>query len=150
MVEPWYAAGLRFDCGRCGNCCSGPDGVVRYTPDELKTMADHLGILPFEFVDRYTREDEDGRRTLTEVPGSNGRDCVFLERDSSDRALCSIHVVRPQQCRTWPFWPENLTAPGRWDEIAKGCAGVAAGIEGRGTSFDITEIERQRDATPGM
>ena len=28
------------------------------------------------------------------------------------RKSCSIYGVRPLQCRTWPFWPENLASPG--------------------------------------
>ena len=36
-------------------------------------------------------------------------DCVFLKEDPErGRKTCSIYPVRPLQCRTWPFWPENL------------------------------------------
>ena len=146
--EPWYARGLRFDCGRCGNCCSGPEGVVRFTGEELERMAAFLGLLPFEFLERFTREDPDGRRTLAETASSGGMDCVFLERDDEGRALCTIHEVRPTQCRTWPFWPENLVDAERWPEIAEGCRGVADGIAGEGTLHERREIEAARDRTP--
>lgn len=146
---PWYAAGLRFDCGRCGNCCSGPTGVVRFTPDELKAMATHLGLLPFEFLERYARKDADGRWTLDERPRGDGDyDCVFVARDDAGRASCTIHPVRPTQCRTWPFWPENLTDRERWLEEAPGCKGIAEGEVGKGTLHAADEIERRRDATP--
>eukprot|EP00961_Rhodomonas_salina_P046921 629705-Rhodomonas_salina.2 len=27
------------------------------------------------------------------------------------KAICSLYEARPKQCRTWPFWPENLASP---------------------------------------
>src|SRR5688572_26062518 len=59
-TPPWYAAGLRFDCGRCGNCCSGPSGRVWFDREELLAMARFLGELPFEFRRKFTRS-LDGR-----------------------------------------------------------------------------------------
>ncbi len=165
-AKSWYAAGLRFDCRRCGNCCSGPTGVVRFTTDELKAMAAHVGLLPFEFLRRHARQDERGHWSLAERPRAPDRtsagaadereeeaeeeqfDCTFLARDEAGRATCTIHPVRPTQCRTWPFWPENLTGPERWREVAEGCRGVAEGIEGDGTRHDADEIDRRRDLTP--
>ena len=38
----WYADGLRFECSRCGNCCTGEPGLVRMTDDEVRTMARHV------------------------------------------------------------------------------------------------------------
>lgn len=145
----WYASGLRFDCHRCGNCCSGPSGVVRFTPEELSRMAAHVGMLPFEFLARYARQDSSGRLTLSERPRGDGTyDCVFLDRDDAGRASCSIHPVRPVQCRTWPFWPENLESRERFTEVGDGCRGVAAGLAGTGTIHAAGEIEAERDRTP--
>ena len=28
MAEPWYRDGLRFECTRCGHCCTGAPGYV--------------------------------------------------------------------------------------------------------------------------
>ena len=40
---------------------------------------------------------------------------------------CSVYEVRPLQCRTWPFWPENLWSKKTWDHAAKRCHGMNAG-----------------------
>ena len=63
---PWYKDGIRFECVRCGNCCSGPPGRVWFQPDELAAMAEYLGLLPFQFQERYARR-LDGRPSLAEV-----------------------------------------------------------------------------------
>ena len=42
--EEWYRDGLRFECSRCGNCCTGPPGAVWFTRDEGKAMAAAIGV----------------------------------------------------------------------------------------------------------
>ena len=32
---PWYAAGLRFFCTQCGDCCSGAPGFVWVNEEEI-------------------------------------------------------------------------------------------------------------------
>ena len=41
---------------------------------------------------------------------------AWRERAASTpgRAVCSIYRARPAQCRTWPFWPENLLSKRDW------------------------------------
>jgi Fe-S-cluster containining protein len=48
------------------------------------------------------------------------KDCLFL--DANGR--CSIYEDRPEQCRTWPFWPENFTAGRVRECAAKNCPGL--------------------------
>ena len=40
----WYDDGLRFECTQCGNCCTGPPGMVWFTPEEGRRMAEGLGL----------------------------------------------------------------------------------------------------------
>ena len=40
---------------------------------------------------------------------------------------CTIYPVRPRQCRTFPFWPENLESPEAWEEATETCHGVGSG-----------------------
>ncbi len=118
-VQEWYAKGLRFSCTQCGNCCTGPPGTVWFTAEEAVSMAAALGITSAEFYKRYAHK-VDGRWSLSERRTAAGYDCVFLDRTSSPgRALCSIYSARPQQCRTWPFWPENLTSKKAWDQVKR-------------------------------
>jgi len=147
QAAEWYASGLRFTCTQCGNCCTGPPGYVWFSGEELTAMADHLGIGEKAFLKRYGR-NLGNRRSLTERKTKHGYDCVFLRRDEEGRALCSIYPVRPTQCRTWPFWPENLRTPANYLEASKRCPGMKAGLEGEGAFVPIEEVRVRRDATP--
>src|SRR5690606_17308169 len=95
--------GLRFRCTSCGNCCSGAPGYVGFTDAEAEAIARRLGISVERFLAEYVHRTPRGR-SIRDVP-SKGYDCVFLDRTSvPGKALCSIYEVRPEQCRTWPFW----------------------------------------------
>lgn len=78
---------------------------------------------------------------MQERDSVRGRDCVFLARDGAGRAACSIYPVRPAQCRTWPFWPENLATPEDWGRAAKSCPGMD-----RGRFYPIEQIRIIRDS----
>ena len=52
---------------------------------------------------------------------ANG-DCQFLINKR-----CSVYKARPTQCRTWPFWSENMNAKTWNKEISKFCPGVGKG-----------------------
>ena len=124
--------GIPFECSQCGNCCSGSPGYVSFSRSELEAMAEHLGLLPFEFLQKYTRK-LNGWSYFHEVATEQGLDCVFLARDEkTGRARCSIYPVRPSQCRTWPFWSENLASRKALRRAAKDCPGLAAGLLQRG------------------
>lgn len=145
-VKPWYAAGLEFECTCCGECCTGAPGYVLYTEAEADAIAGALGITRSEFNNRYTQElrmEIAGRtRSLREVETEHGHDCIFLDRASRPgKALCSIHAVRPTQCRTFPFWPEHLETPRAWQRLSRSCEGI-----GRGPRIPLTRITISRDA----
>ncbi|MEP0846600.1 MAG: YkgJ family cysteine cluster protein [Phycisphaerae bacterium] len=120
---PWYADGLRFTCTRCGNCCTGPPGFVWVGDDEVRRLAEFTGMSLDQFRQQHTRRI--GLRwSLLERP--NG-DCEFLARDADGHACCTVHPVRPLQCRTWPFWDSNLRSPRTWQITARNCPGMNAG-----------------------
>jgi Fe-S-cluster containining protein len=68
-------------------------------------------------------------------------DCTFLTRDKDGKAGCSIYSVRPMQCRTWPFWTDNLKTPTTWKNAAAKCPGIKAG---QGPLYNLEYIERCR------
>jgi hypothetical protein len=149
MADPptWYDEGLRFTCTQCGNCCSGPPGYVWFTPQELADMAAHFNLDPEAFLEKFARRLR-GKWSLKEVSTSHGMDCVFLRRDPrTGKAMCSIYAVRPGQCRTWPFWPENLRTVRHFIAAAEICPGIRKGLEGEGTFYPIDKIRIMRDAT---
>lgn len=143
----WYSDGLQFSCTQCGNCCTGPPGYVWFTEAELDAMAAFAHITPEQFRDLHTHRV--GRRwTLNERKVDGKYDCIFLKRDDEGKALCGIYAVRPMQCRTWPFWPDNLRSQRAWDKGARGCPGMARGKQGEGDFYPVEHIRIQRDNTP--
>jgi len=144
----WYEDGLRFECTMCGNCCTGPEGVVWFTPDEGRAMAAELGVDEQTFLGRFARR-VDGRWSLrervVEIDGQRLHDCIFLDRERfPGKAVCSVYGSRPTQCRTWPFWPENLTSSRAWSAAKKRapCPGMDSG-----KLVPIEQIRILRDRT---
>ena len=139
----WYADGLRFECTQCGNCCTGPPGYVWVDDEELAAIAAVLDLTPAQVKAQFTRP-LGNHRSLTETRSEHGYDCVFLDRDSQPgKALCRVYRARPRQCRTWPFWPENVQHPRDWQRAARTCPGID-----HGPLIPIESIRIQRDATP--
>ena len=52
----------------------------------------------------------------------NGEDCSFLKNKR-----CTIYPARPMQCRTWPFWPETMSAKSWKKDVTGFCPGVNKG-----------------------
>jgi uncharacterized protein len=131
MTAPsdWFAAdGLQFTCSKCGNCCSGEPGFVQFTSAEGERMAARLGLDVATFYERHTRE-QDGAILLREKPSREGLDCALLERDANGKGVCTVYADRPTQCKTWPFWPENLASRSQWEQAKSStpCAGMDNG-----------------------
>lgn len=143
-ADDWFEPGLRFECTQCGACCTGPEGYVRFSSVEAQAIARALGVSEDEFHRRFARRLPGVGWSLKETRTEHGLDCVFLDRESSPgKALCSIHAVRPMQCRTWPFWPENVRSARAWERAGRCCEGV-----GRGPVIPAAQIRIERDRTP--
>ena len=120
QTGPWYKDGLQFTCSQCGDCCTGPPGVVWASDEELLEIAEYLGKPIAEIRLFHTRLVR-GRVSLTEF--ANG-DCTFF--DGATRK-CTIYPVRPAQCRTWPFWSSNLESESSWNWVESQCPGAGCG-----------------------
>ena len=109
-------------------------------------MADELGLSWEMFLDRLALEYK-GHYFLKDVRCEYGFDCVLLSRNLKKVSTgCLAHRSRPLQCRTWPFWPENLFSPESWAEAAERCPGIN---QGRLFTFDEIEVElAKNDFTP--
>ena len=127
MGARWYEQGLRFSCQGCLACCGGAPGYVWVTREEISLLSGHLGQSTEAFRKAYARR-VDGRWSLRER--DNG-DCVLL----GERG-CLAYEARPLQCRTWPFWPENLRSEKRWLDLKACCPGV-----NRGRVYSAREVE---------
>lgn len=147
-MSEWFAdpsspglSTLAFTCTMCGNCCTGPDGYVIVTDDEIEALAARLRVPRGEFVLRFTRATSRGR-SLADRPTRFGNDCVFLDRQSiPGKALCAVYGDRPAQCRTWPFWPRNLASPEAWRAAGAICPGL-----NRGDPRPLVQVRVLRDA----
>jgi len=103
-------------CDSClGNCCTGSSGYIWLTMPEIENIAAYLQISVSEMIKKYTYR-EDGKFSLEEIQLSKGNyACIFFK----DR--CTIYEVRPEQCRTFPFWPHFKKRP---REVIRECPGV--------------------------
>jgi Fe-S-cluster containining protein len=112
---------------------------VRVSDEEARVLARHLGLELADFRLRFTRRLDDGTTSLTEKPNL---ECVFWSRESG----CTVHPVRPTQCRTWPFWRANLASPAHWAAAAHDCPGMD-----QGTLHEAALIRAQaeQDGTSG-
>ncbi|MBU0615704.1 MAG: YkgJ family cysteine cluster protein [Nanoarchaeota archaeon] len=94
---------LNQDCDRCGHCCKYGTGFL--VKEDLKRIADHLKIKEKELKERWLEEKELFHTKLWRPKTEKrpfGR-CVFLKHD-----LCSIHTVKPLQCRVGNCKSEEL------------------------------------------
>ena len=106
-------------CKECeGNCCIGESGYIWVTKEDIKNISNYLKI--DEEIFKKTFLIKVGYRySLKEKPHKSGYACIFFENG------CKIYPVRPNQCRTFPFWEYYKT---RVDEIKKECPGIIDGV----------------------
>ena len=86
-----------FQCQGCGACCRIKNGIVRVGDDEIRRIAEFLGMSERAFIDRETEIAPD-RRGLV-LRSRPDESCVYLTEDNR----CRIHPVKPDKCRTFPY-----------------------------------------------
>lgn len=116
---PWYKDGLKFKCTECGKCCTGPSGFLWVSDEEIRTMASALNISEKTFKMLYVR-NRNNKLSIVEKKNAEGEyDCIFLKNKK-----CEIYQARPKQCRTFPWWQENLNTEESWKLAAMSCEGI--------------------------
>jgi hypothetical protein len=100
--------------------------------DDEARLAEHLGLPPAEFRERYAALDDGHLVLRMDQPA-----CPFLSG-----AACTVYEARPRQCRTFPFWPETLRSRAAWRGLSRFCPGID-----RGPRHDLLTI-RERLAAP--
>ena len=134
------AEALRFECqSGCTECCR-QKGFVYLTEADLERAAGFLGMTAAAFERQYVYRT----RTRMRLRMPRNSMCRFLREDG-----CSIHPVKPTQCRIFPFWPELVESRREWKKTARWCPGI-----GKGPLIQIaTARERageMREGYPGM
>lgn len=129
----FFDQGIHFECQRCGLCCTGEPGTIYVDQQEIFQIARFLKISPslvlgdylYPFRDSYSiREDSRGR-------------CIFFKNG------CTIYSVRPSQCKTYPFWFQNLRSEENW--VSLECPGIRKGpIFGKEEILSLMETSFRR------
>jgi Fe-S-cluster containining protein len=105
--------GKAFTCTQCGKCCTGK-GDVWVTEEEALAIARRTRRPQAAFT--KSRSPALGWRLLRDRPRDPLGACFFLSKD--DDRTCTIHDVRPGQCRLYPWWP-GLMEPAEWGAEAE-------------------------------
>ncbi|MDF1881162.1 YkgJ family cysteine cluster protein [Sulfurimonas sp. MAG313] len=105
-------------CDSCGgNCCTGESGNIFVSLEEIQAISKHLKLSIDEFKKSYLTK-VGYKFSLKEKMFEESHDCTFFDRKIQG---CGIYLVRPIQCRTFPFWPYFKSHE---DELEKECPGI--------------------------
>lgn len=106
-------------CQQCdARCCRGPKGYIWLTKERAMEIAQLLNMHFDRFASHYLRVVS-GALSLREVyVAPHEYACIALDQNTNE---CTIYESRPEQCRTFPFWPENKSEPER---PARYCMGI--------------------------
>ena len=104
-----------FACQGCGACCVQP-GYVFVTLAEAEAIARFLGKDPESYHRKHVTQAE-GQYALR-TPYKKG--CIYIKD-----GRCLIYPVRPEQCRSFPYWDDVIKTDDGWRDISKYCPGAA-------------------------
>jgi uncharacterized protein len=116
-MRNFFADGIRFTCTDCGACCTGAPGLVQMTDAEVDHLAAHLQMDRTSCEETYLKPFGTDFRVREKANG----DCIFFD------GRCTVYPVRPLQCRTYPFWFDNLRSQTAWKATVKACPGIGEG-----------------------
>lgn len=130
-------SGLRFTCQPgCSKCCE-VSGYVYLTESDVENAAKYLQLPQAEFEGKYIYRTRHMRRIRK--PRGKNKQCPFLADGG-----CSIHPVKPVQCRLFPFWPELVEDRKAWSQTATWCPGIGQGpLIQIGTAMELANQMRQ-------
>jgi Fe-S-cluster containining protein len=97
-LKKYIEGEIKFSCLECGTCCA-IGGYVFISKNDVKKMAEHLGMDPDNFFKRYVRKEGNRLRLNCDYD----EPCVMQEDNK-----CAIYPVRPNQCKTFPAWLELI------------------------------------------
>ena len=117
-IKKFYRKGLKFECILCGECCRLPNGRIEISKAESEAIANSLDLDLYEFRESYCENDNN----ILIIKENENHECLFLLEKR-----CTIYDFRPLQCRTFPFWPENLKSKYRWKLVKLYCPGIDDG-----------------------
>jgi hypothetical protein len=96
-------------------------------------MAKYLGLTAQAFEKQYVIR----YRYVLRLRRHRKSQCHFLSTSG-----CSVHVVKPVQCRIYPFWPELVEDPSAWKSESGRCPGINKG--------ELIQIDTAREIASEM
>ncbi len=107
----------RFECTKCGACCSHKALLVTLTGRDIVRIALGLGLdarQVLRAIDFYVSSGGEalpvGLKDTPQVVTERGRAIIALKKSESgsciflDNNMCLIHPIRPGACRSFPFF----------------------------------------------
>ena len=85
-------------------------------------------------VDKFKQDFLYPFRDSFSIKEKENYECVFYNNG------CSIYSVRPNQCKTYPFWVKNMRNEKIWEAEKKLCPGIGKGK--LYTEKEILDIEK--------
>ena len=87
-------------------------------PKDIRQAAEYLNLTVSRFKSEFLKRE--AGLWLIEV--EEDRPCPFLVEEG-----CAIHKAKPAQCRSYPFWHQNLETRNHWLLTAAFCPGINKG-----------------------
>ena len=108
-------------CFTCeGNCCIGESGYIWVNPKEIEDIANFLNLDSVDFKKERLRKVR-FKYSLKEIKiDEKNYICEFFDLTLKK---CLIYEVRPNQCRTFPFWDHFIN---NTKEVKKECPGIVS------------------------
>ncbi|MFW9999341.1 MAG: YkgJ family cysteine cluster protein [Candidatus Hodarchaeota archaeon] len=131
--------GIEFSCQMCGKCCTGfNEGEVYLYKEDIIRLANFINLKGKsglrEFAKKYLKiindsfswKEPDAERAKTyrfktlgfKFTGEDER-CHFLKENK-----CTVHIARPFQCRSFPFWQMMVSSKKNFENYTKKCKGL--------------------------
>jgi Fe-S-cluster containining protein len=115
-----FSENLRFECVHCGNCCCDLKTIVNITNSDIIrikqglnfTIEELLEVLGFYIYDEKPTREKLLKMVIPPIQTEKGLAFIGLRKLKSGICIfynpkkkrCSIYKVRPNFCRTFPFY----------------------------------------------
>jgi len=114
----WEKESLHFECeSDCFKCCTKP-GIVYFDKSSIKNASKITKLSSTSFKKEFLKSYNG--QWIHEV--EKGNPCAFLTHEG-----CAIHFGKPSQCKSYPFWRENMTSKSMWKFVGSFCPGIDSG-----------------------
>ena len=128
-----------FLCRHCGDCCKGYGGTYLIESD-IDRICRYLGLKRENFIRDFCQMSG-GKPLIAQV--ENGY-CILWDQH------CTIHPVKPQMCRRWPFIESILVDAANWQAMAAACPGMRVDFSDDQIQNCVRAVIRNGNAKPAI